>query len=158
VTQVAETEGGGRLNAALIDDHAALESALRRFRAALSSDDEGAAETLWESITSELGAHLRAEEKLILPTFERAYPHHGAMILRHHDELRKALESMSVELSRGRLEVHAVDTLLEVLQRHARHEEVVFYYWARLHLDDKSAKRVVEQLRATSPRRARERP
>jgi hypothetical protein len=147
------TEGGGRLNAALLADHAALEAALKRFCSVLSTGSPEIAQGLWDAITSDLGAHLRAEERHILPVFERAYPHHGAMIRRHHDELRRALEAMSVELSRDRLEPSAVDGLLEVLRRHARHEEVVFYYWARLHLDDQSAERVVEKLHATKPRR-----
>lgn len=152
------TEGGRRLNAALIADHAALEATLRRISADLRSGQADQVLPAWQTIEFDLGAHLRAEEQLILPTFERAYPHHAALIRRHHDEIRRLLECMSVEMSRGTLGAHAVDTLLELLQRHARHEEVVFYYWAQLHLDEEDAQRAAERLRAASPRRERKPP
>lgn len=151
--ETEQTQQGGPLHAALLADHAALEEALQRFCVALSVGSEDEAHALWRNFELDVGSHLRAEEKLILPVFERAYPHHGALLRRHHDELRRALESISVDLSRGLLEVEQVAKLLEVLGHHARHEEVVFYYWARLHLDEKMARRVVEQLRAGTKRR-----
>lgn len=137
-----------QLEEALEADHFELEARFRQALSALRRGDSGDVRARWLALERALGAHMRAEEQHVLPAFEKRFPHDAARIRREHQEIRRSLEQLGVELDLHALREQAASDFLDLLGEHAAHEQSVLYAWAQVQLSEHDRRSVLGRLRA----------
>lgn len=78
--------------------------------------------------------HMRAEEQLILPEFERENPTEAAEIRAGHERLRRQLDATACQIELHEVRLETLRALGEELEQHARREDKIMYPWAQVHL------------------------
>ena len=110
-------------------EHAQLEHVYAALLAAYRGGDWNDVRASWKMFEAELRAHMATEEQLVFPAFEATSPEEARQLRAEHDELRRLLETLGVNI-----ELHAVpsadaEELVRRLRAHGEHEERVFYPW-----------------------------
>jgi hemerythrin-like domain-containing protein len=118
----------------LPEHHLRLERLLDEVRALARGDDHRAFCLGWARFEHELGAHLRAEERHLLPAFSEHYPVEAKALLAEHDELRRLVEQLAVDAELHLLRAERANQLIERLRAHAKREDALLYTWASRHL------------------------
>lgn len=139
---------GAELLVALKKDHAALETHFRRVLASFRSGELDLVRNAWLQMEADLRAHLCSEEEFMLPAFERSAPHEAAAVREQHEQIRKQLDALGIQLDLHTLSASAADVFLNTLREHANHEEVTLYQWAAQELSDENRRSVLDRLRA----------
>ena len=136
------------LSAALRDDHRELERTFTQLIARFHGGDYDAMRSCWVRLEAELCAHLAAEERVILPRFEKEHPEAAARILREHTDIRSSLESLGIDLDLHSLRAETAERFIDRLRRHAEYEDQAFYAWADARLNEGERQSVLGRLRA----------
>jgi hemerythrin superfamily protein len=117
--------------AALLRDHARLESLLSDLAADAEGNDPTRLQKTWSEFESCLARHLREEEQQLLPRFLPSYPEEARTILTEHQRIRELVSELGIEVDLHTLRKQTLDRLIRMLQVHARAEERGLYAWAR---------------------------
>lgn len=80
-------------------------------------------------------AHLRLEERELLPAYEQANPADAARIRAAHRDLRAYLLALAVDIELHTVRAERLEHCLATLQALAAHENAGLYPWASAHLD-----------------------
>ena len=80
-------------------------------------------------------AHLRLEERELLPAYELEMPADAARIRAEHRDLRAQLLALAVDVELHTLRAERLDKCLATLIAHAAHEDAGLYPWAAAHVD-----------------------
>jgi hemerythrin superfamily protein len=118
----------GRL---LLSDHERLDKLFAQLLDDVHCGEWSVCQTTWSCFERELLEHLDAEEKHLLPIFEREYPDETSALREEHTNIRLLLADLGVKF-----ELHAVREplarrFIEFLQAHAAREEALLYRWAK---------------------------
>lgn len=136
-----------QLAEALKADHVALESTFEHVLTTMQGGDPESVRAAWLGMESDLLAHLKVEEELILPGFEKAFPKEAGFIREDHVAIRAALEQLGVDLDLHTLRKETADLFIEKLRKHAEREDHAFYRWAEEHLSEATRQSVFGRLR-----------
>jgi len=120
----------------LPDHHRRLEA---RCRALVESDETSDAFALrlrWFELETELLEHLSAEEVAIIPSYALEAPDDASRILAEHAQLRDLLTPIGVGPESQRQHADRVARLVDLLDRHADHEDLQMYPWAQRNLSE----------------------
>jgi len=147
-----------RLDHALRDDHQALEVTFERVLRRFHGGDSEAIRTAWLALDEELEAHLKAEERFILPEFAKSFPVEAQRIERDHQRIRAALVELGIDLDLHLLREHAAERFVQTLREHAQYEDEVFYAWAETSLSERAQHAAIAHLRAAGGSTAAEEP
>lgn len=145
--QLKREGGPNELASALQADHQALEVTFEHVLTTLRGGDPEAVRQAWLAMEADVNAHLKAEEELILPGFEKTHASEAAHIRHDHAAIRAALEQLGVELDLHQLRMETADEFIRTLRRHAEREDVAFYRWAQEHLAESERRTVLGRLR-----------
>jgi hypothetical protein len=118
----------------LPDHHRRLEA---KCRALVESDETGDAYALrlrWFELETELLEHLSAEEVAIIPSYAIDAPDDASRILTEHAEIRELLTPIRVGDESHLQHAERVARLVDLLDRHAEHEDAHMYPWAQRNL------------------------
>jgi hemerythrin superfamily protein len=118
----------------LPDHHRRLEA---RCRALVESDQTGDAYALrlrWFELETELLEHLSAEEITIIPRYAIDAPDDARRILTEHAQLRELLTPIGTKDESHVQHAERVVRLVDLLDRHADHEDSQMYPWAQHNL------------------------
>lgn len=110
-------------------DHARLEGLLGHIVRRLSADDLVAVEVPFREFSCGLQRHMRAEEEILFPVFERATGIASgalALIHREHESLTRQLEAVATGLATGGAHDEACE-LKAILEQHNMNEECFVY-------------------------------
>jgi hypothetical protein len=142
-------EEPSEFRSALQEDDAHLLTAVEDV---LFDEDSGAYElqSRWHVFEAALLRHLRAEEELLIPSFELARPDDAARIRFEHHRIRELLAELEHELERGVLDRECVARLVAMLRLCSSFKESQLYAWAEHELPARSKARVVDRIRGSS--------
>jgi hemerythrin-like domain-containing protein len=115
--------------------HRVLEEACRDLLSETYADDPRSLGVQWRLFEAAIEAHLAEEEQRLLPAYAEAAPEDAALIRAEHERIRQLLSQLGIEVDLHAIRAHSVEALVDELQRHARHEDAVFYPWAASHAE-----------------------
>lgn len=130
-TVESATEGPRLL---LPEHHAAIERACVLLRTAALADDPLDLVARYRALEHALLAHMNAEEELLLPAYALQSPDDAAAIRATHDELRRHLYRLGVDVELRCIRLGAIDHQIATLRDHVAHEDSLLYPWARAFL------------------------
>jgi hemerythrin-like domain-containing protein len=114
-------------------DHRRCDSRWVEVEAAAEAGDADAVKESWRTFQNGLSKHLRMEEEVLFPAFERATGMTAGgptFVMRsEHDQMRGLLEQMNAAANSGDHDelVDLGDTLLMLIQQHNQKEEHMLY-------------------------------
>lgn len=150
------TNNGPRLLFA--DHHEEIEAACRALKAAIYTDDPANLIARFRTLERATLEHMSAEEEEILPAYEKTMPADASRILATHDELRRQLMRLAIDVELHAVRAHQLERLIATLREHARQEDLYMYAWAQIHLPLRTKrvlfKRIGRSLRALAQQRA----
>jgi hemerythrin superfamily protein len=118
------------ISAAHLDaEHSRLEATFATLLSDARRDDGPALRAQWCRFEHELLAHLKLEEREILPEFARPHPAEARDLRDEHARLRAGLLELGVELDLHCLRADRVEAFVNLLRAHARREEALLYPW-----------------------------
>jgi hemerythrin superfamily protein len=136
------------LHAALHDDHLRLDALFEELQSRVHAGDAAAAQETWAAFEQGLLAHLEAEERFMLPVFEREDPDEAVVIRNEHDKIRALLADIGVGLEIHTAREARVDDFVSFLRAHAKREEDKLYQWAEGDLPEEQSRSVLDRIRA----------
>lgn len=121
---------------ALLDDHEKLEILITRLLDAVAADDRSLMCGLFEEFDAHLAAHFSAEERSLLPALFRSAPTAARTIAHEHRHLRARLMELGTQIELHILRLDTVQSFIDELRAHARHESKLLYQFADESLPD----------------------
>jgi hypothetical protein len=120
----------GSVRALLSGDHRRLEGIFVQLLDAFSEGDPAELREMWSRFEAGLLAHLAAEERHLLPEFERVEPDEAAALLADHTAFRRALDELGVGVDLRLVKLDVARGFVQALRVHARREDRLLYRWA----------------------------
>lgn len=133
--------------ALMTEHHREVETACCSLLGCTYADDPKVLLETYRRFEQEILEHLRAEEELLLPGYAEFAPHDARKLREEHDELRRALFRIGVDVELHAVRVHHVDHLIAELRAHAAHEDTGLYTWAAAHLSAVKAEQLLDRIR-----------
>ena len=124
-----------------------IERACADLRSDTYADDRLALVAAWRLFEARMVGHMAAEEDLVLDAYAHDFPDDARLIRQQHDELRRMLTPLAIEVELHMIRADTIERLLTALRAHAMHEEAQLYPWAERHLA--GAKRAELEARLT---------
>ena len=88
-----------------------------------------------------------AEEDAILPAYTKRYPEDAQAIYRSHQELRRQLFRLGVEVELHEVRAETLEQLVQSLRSHSAHEDRGMYPWARAQLPPRTKLELFTRIR-----------
>lgn len=120
----------GSVHAQLLKDHDDLDLLLARLTNAFRTDDWELASATYASFEARLTPHLRAEEELLFPDFEKFEPQETAELRETHRLIRNRVFELGVGVDLHQTRLTAIEELGALLRAHAERENQLLYRWA----------------------------
>jgi hemerythrin-like domain-containing protein len=140
------------LHGTMAENHERLEQLFERMLLGVRGKDAGGIQATWQQLDDDLRAHLRAEDELVLPTFELQAGVEAARIRAEHHQIRRELDELGRELAGREIDRRRAERFLQLLHEHLLREERVLYPWADSRLPRRMKSSVIARLRTNSPR------
>jgi len=139
-------------------DHRRLDALFEELLNRVHIDDAAAARQAWTAFEHGLMTHIEAEERHMIPIFERRDPDEAAALLVEHAKIRSLLAELGVMLDLHALREEKVEELVGFLRAHAAREEAALYRWADSDLPEVPKTSILERLhdaQRTAPTRVK---
>jgi hemerythrin-like domain-containing protein len=141
----------GSLRALLRGDHQRLEELFVQLLEAFHESDWDELREMWSRFDAGLSAHLAAEERQLLPLFERVEPGEAAALLADHARFRRTLDDLGVGVDLHLVKLDAAQGFVEALRAHADREDQLLYRWADRALPESGQEAVARELDRGTP-------
>ncbi len=110
-------------------DHARFADAYAGLRAACQKGEWADVREQFRIFAEALRAHMDAEEQHVVPAFRDVRPNPAATIVAEHDELRRQLEAISLDVDRHAVPTAQIEELIQRVRAHEVREERLLYPW-----------------------------
>jgi hypothetical protein len=127
-------------------DHRRLDALFEDLLNRMHVNDVAAAREAWTAFDAGLTGHLEAEERFMIPIFQRHDPVEAAAILAEHAKIRSLVAELGMMLDIHALREDTVAELVSFLRAHAAREEAALYRWADTDLPHAPKVSLVERL------------
>jgi hemerythrin superfamily protein len=117
-------------------DHVELEELLTGVLRAFEADDRERIATLWNQFDTRLLAHLKTEEKYLIPALMRLNERAARAILEEHRHFRARLTELGAGVDLHIVRLKTARAFIDELRAHANHEDKMLYQWADEHLPE----------------------
>ena len=135
----------------LHSDHAGLEALFEELLEEFADGHQREIRSTWTEFERRLLVHFDAEERFILPLFERVNPEETAAVRAEHAQIRKLLGDLGVGVDLHLVRLELARELIDFLRAHAQREEVLLYRWAARELDATARVAVAQELHPSLP-------
>lgn len=118
------------LGTRLHDEHEAFDRRFRELSVRAYSDDWHDLDEVWSAFAADVEAHLRLEEEEVFPTLRERGPAQAELVARlvaEHDEIRRRLFTLGVEIQVHAIRADTIDAFLAAMRRHAERENAELY-------------------------------
>lgn len=137
------------------DHHEKIEKACDALRAATYGEDSLELIARYRTFERAMLEHMAAEEEQILPAYAAEAPDEAAEIRATHDELRRQLYGLGVEVELHCVRAESLEQIVKTLRAHAAREDARMYPWAQVHLPlrtkEELVTRIARSLRSLAP-------
>jgi hemerythrin-like domain-containing protein len=131
----ARTSPAATIRDRFLADHRRLEDLFEQLLDAFESGAREELSPLWTRFESDLGRHMDAEERFLLPAFAAINAKEAAAIRADHQKIRCQLAELGVGVDLHIVRLAVASELVEHLRAHAHREDKLLYQWADEHLD-----------------------
>jgi hypothetical protein len=128
-------------------DHVRLDALFEELLNRVHVDERSATREVWAAFEEGLLAHMLAEERDMIPIFQRHDPAEAAEIVAEHGRVRSLLAELGVMLDIHALREETVEALITLLRAHAARENAALYKWADRELPEAPKASILERLR-----------
>ncbi|MGH7283375.1 MAG: hemerythrin domain-containing protein [Polyangiaceae bacterium] len=128
-------------------DHRRLEDLFERVLDAFENGVREELSALWTRFETDLGHHMEAEEKFLIPAFAREYPEEAEAILGEHREFRCKLAELGVGVDLHIVRLTVASKFIEALRAHAHREDGLLYQWGDENLELRERASLLRALR-----------
>lgn len=114
-------------------EHEALEDRFRDLHVRARGGDWSDLNDVWSDFCADFERHMRFEEDALFGAYVEAHPDRAeeiAAFRAEHEEIRRLLEVLAVEIQVHEIRAETVDRFLQRIRRHAAAEARCFYPWA----------------------------
>jgi nucleotide-binding universal stress UspA family protein len=125
----ADRPGLAATAALLRAEHARLEGIYGVLLEAYRADDWDDVQVQWTVLETALRRHMKLEEEQLLPVFAMADGAEAVALRREHDELRRLLETLAVNIELRAVTLLDAESLIRALRVHSAREENLLYPW-----------------------------
>jgi hemerythrin superfamily protein len=115
--------------------HREIEAACLEIMSAGFADDARDLTFRWGKVERELLEHMAAEERMVLPAYQRANPENAQDLRDEHAVLRERALDIGIAIQLHTIRCEHLQQFVDRLRAHARHEEASLYRWAQGNLD-----------------------
>jgi len=130
----------------LRNHHDEIASRCAELRSSAFADDPRDVILRYRNLERAVLEHMEAEEQTILPAYERLFPEDARAILATHDELRRQLYRLGIDVELHAIRLESIDQLLATLSAHVVQEDRAMYPWAQRCLPASSRREVFERI------------
>jgi hemerythrin-like domain-containing protein len=130
----------------LVTEHQRLEGLFQAVLAAFEADDRDGVEQHWTAFDSQIEAHMRIEEELLIPRLERHHPEAAHAILAEHRLIRARLMELDTGVDLHLVNCATAHAFIDELRQHARHEDEMLYAWSDRNLPASERRALIERL------------
>jgi hemerythrin-like domain-containing protein len=116
-------------------DHERLRALFARLIDEFREGDRDELRRTFSEFEAGLLAHFAAEERHLLPLFERSAPIDAAALRNEHDFFRRTLDELGVGVDLHSVKLDVAQGFVDALSEHARREDSKLYLWAERGLD-----------------------
>ncbi len=116
-----------QVHARLAKDHEELHALLECLAEDVEAPECGELEATWGALEARLLRHIDAEERYLLPLLEASHPAEVARNRAEHARIRDLVAELGIAVELHSARKPAVMQLIELLTRHAQHEDEVLY-------------------------------
>lgn len=114
--------------------HRGLMSAILALTSTARSEDPRVLATRWRELDGALRDHMAAEERLIMPAYQRSEPEEAEELRNEHARIRGLLDEIGADLRERTLDPTRMSRLVERLQAHEKREDTSMYPWTERNL------------------------
>lgn len=114
----------------LLGDHARLEELFGAVLDEFREGDRDEVRRTWARFEEGLLRHFGAEERYLLPLYDKAEPGEAARLLSEHAAFRRTLEELGVGVDLRVVNLDVAQAFIDRLRAHARREDHLLYRWA----------------------------
>jgi len=136
----------GGLRTLLVRDHERLEALFAQLLDGFREGDRDELRELWTRFDAGLLAHLAAEERYLMPLFERVQPGEAAALLAEHATFRRTLEELGVGVDLHTVKLNVAQAFVDLLRAHAQREDRLLYRWAEREVGEPGQEAMAREL------------
>jgi hemerythrin-like domain-containing protein len=130
----------------LLGDHARLDELFSELLDEFREGDRDEVRSMWARFEEGLLGHFTAEERYLLPLYDKAEPGEAERLLSEHASFRRTLEELGVGVDLGVVNVDVAKAFVDRLRGHARREDHLLYRWAEREVGAAGRKAVTRDL------------
>jgi hypothetical protein len=138
-----------QLQTRLAKDHAEIHALLECLAQDVDAPPCGALAATWAELEARLLRHMDTEELYLLPLLEASHPAEVEHTRADHARIRELVAELGVAIELHTVRKPAVMQLVELLQRHAAHEDAALYDLAGARASVSIERRVFAALKGT---------
>ena len=127
-------------------DHERLEALFIQLLDGFREGDPDELRELWTRFDAGLLAHLAAEERYLMPLFERAQPGEAATLLAEHAVFRRTLDELGMGVDLHAVNLDIAQAFVALLRAHAHRENQLLYRWAEREVGKPDQEAVAREL------------
>jgi hypothetical protein len=120
----------------LMADHRRLDALLDKTLAAVEANDREAIAEAFTEFEAGLRAHIKAEERFLIPVLLSSDPRAGRAIMADHRHIRSRLVELGAEIDLHTVRLSSAKAFAGELRAHASHEDKLLYRWADEHVGE----------------------
>ena len=140
----------------LLAEHAHIEATLQTLLdASAAGADHRSVVEIWEGLSRDLQAHLRAEEQHLFGALRIHHPEEVAILEEQHAHLRTELDSMALRVELHTARAPVIRHLATLLRVHAAREGTLAYKWAETELPRPGLRGLMDRIVLALPAAAR---
>ena len=106
---------------------------------------------MWTRFDAGLSSHIKAEEKYLLPEFERVEPAEAAALRADHAHFRKTLAELGLGVDLDMVSLDVAEEFVKALRAHGRKEDELLYQWAQREISEEGQARIERELGGDGP-------
>lgn len=127
---MGSTKMTSSIGSRLLADHRHLNALFSQLLDDMHAGEWPICQETWSHFERELLDHIDAEERFVLPSFQRVNPSETAKLQDEHATVRSLLVDIGVGLELHTVKEEHVQRLVELLRSHAAREDALLYRWA----------------------------
>ena len=120
----------------LLHDHARLDALFVELLDQFAEGNRRAVRAAWAQLDDGLAAHMAAEERHLLPLFEKIDLRETLALKAEHVSIRRMLAELGVGIDLDLVQPDLARAFIATLRAHARREDELLYRWANRRLRD----------------------
>lgn len=143
MTKPIPADEDGDVGRELSELHEHLEQLFEELLNAFQTDARDEVAALWDLFDKRLRAHMKLEERLILPAFAKEHPAEAEAIRQEHDDIRAQLFQLGLGVDLHLTRDGQVEEFVRRLRRHGEREDILMHRFVQEQMGNPLLRRAI---------------